>query len=252
MHTNLHTLSARLHYAREHHTTLDAIPPEMVPANPEASFEIQHETMRLMHAQIGGWKVGGKTPTAPVVGAPLPLTGIYKTGAEISRKGFTPPALELEIAFRFNRSFEPSSTPYDEALVMGSIGTMCPTIEILSSRLSKWPNENPMTQLADLQSHGALVVGESIPYQADYPFLSPALSFEFNGESVLKAPVKNPSGDPRRTLPWLVNHCAGRGITVTPDTIITTGSYTGVYLVEHLGLAIGKIPGFDPVTVKLL
>ena len=129
---------------------------------------------------------------------------------------------------------------------------MCATIEIVSSRLSQWPNEQPMTQLADLQSHGALIVGESIPYDADYDFLSPALSFEFNGESVIKAAVANPSGDPRRTLPWLVNHCASRGITVTPDMIVTTGSYTGVFIVNHLGLAIGKIPGFAPVTVKLL
>ncbi len=93
MHTNLHTLSARLHYAREHHMRLDSIPAEMVPTHPEAAFEVQHETMRLMHAQIGGWKAGGKTPTAPITGAPLPLSGIYKTGAELSRKGFTPLAL---------------------------------------------------------------------------------------------------------------------------------------------------------------
>lgn len=252
MHTNLHTLSARLHYARENHITLESIPTEMVPANNEAAFEAQHETLRLMHAQIGGWKVGGKTPTAPIVGAPLPATGIHKSGVELSRKGFSPAALELEVAFRFNRSFEPRSTPYDEALVMQSIGSMCATIEVVSSRYSKWPNENPLAQLADLQSHGALIVGDSIPYDENFPFLSPALSFEFNGENVIKAPVANPSGDPRRTLPWLVNHCAARGITVTTDTIITTGSYTGVFIANNLGLAIGKIPGLAPVTLKLL
>jgi len=252
MHTNLHTLSARLHHARENRTILESVPTEMVPANPEAAYEVQHETLRLLHAQIGGWKVGGKTPTAPIVGAPLPLLGLHKSGVELVRKDFTPLALELEIGFRFKRSFEPSNTPYDEALVLDSIGTMCATIEVVTSRYAKWPNENPMSQLADLQSHGALVVGEASPYQSDYPYLCPELSFEFNGESVLKGPVANPSGDPRRTLPWVVNHCASRGIPITSETIITTGSYTGVYLVNSIGLAIGKIPGLAPVTLKLL
>jgi 2-keto-4-pentenoate hydratase len=68
----------------------------------------------------------------------------------------------------------------------------------------------------------------------------------------VKATPSNPCGDPRRLLTWLVNHCTQHHrIAVTPDMIVTTGSYTGMFFPQHAGTARGQIDGLAPVSVTL-
>lgn len=221
--TDISTLSQRLTDARARHQTLDSLPPEQIPADADAAYAIQHEILRLSGAQIGGWKIGAKSDTGPIQGAPLPAVDVHDNGARLPREAFTPLALELEIAFRFGRRFEPSQQPYSEAEVLAGIGSIGTTIEIVASRYAAWPNVDKLAQLADLQNNGALLVGEFEPYREDFPFVAPSLSFSFEGRNVVLEAAANPAGDPRRLLTWLVNHCAlKRGLAVTPEMVITT------------------------------
>jgi 2-keto-4-pentenoate hydratase len=66
------------------------------------------------------------------------------------------------------------------------------------------------------------------------------------------ATAQNPAGDPRRLLPWLVNHQTQNGFTVTPEMVLTTGSYTGMYKTSGPGLAVGEIRGLPTVVVELI
>jgi 2-keto-4-pentenoate hydratase len=53
-------------------------------------------------------------------------------------------------------------------------------------------------------------------------------------------------------LTWLVNHSAvSRGIAVTPETIITTGSYTGMHFPQEPGVVRGELAGLPPVELEL-
>jgi 2-keto-4-pentenoate hydratase len=124
---------------------------------------------------------------------------------------------------------------------------MATTIEAVSSRFAAWPKVAPLLQLADLQNHGALCVGPAVPYDPTYPFEQPAARFDFNGSSVLVATPRNPAGDPRRLLPWLVNHVTSNGGTFGEDVWVTTGSYTGMYFPEAAGTAVGKFEGLPEI-----
>jgi 2-keto-4-pentenoate hydratase len=245
------SLSQRLADARRDHVTLDTLPPEQTPADASAAYAIQHEILSLNGAGIGGWKIGAKSADGPIQGAPLPDVDLHADGARLSREGFAPLGLELEIAFRFGRSFEPSSTPYSEDEVKTAIGSIGATIEIVASRYAAWPAVDKLAQLADLQNHGALIVGEFTPYREDFPFVAPSLRFSFDGHDVVEATPANPAGDPRRLLTWLVNHATSRGIVVTPETIVTAGSYTGMFFPRHAGTASGRIEGLPPVSLTL-
>jgi 2-keto-4-pentenoate hydratase len=245
------SLSQRLADARRDRATLDTLPPEQTPADASAAYAIQHEILSLNGAGIGGWKIGAKSADGPIQGAPLPDLDLHADGARLSREGFAPLGLELEIAFRFGRGFEPSATPYSEDEVRAAIGAIGATIEIVASRYAAWPNVDKLAQLADLQNHGALIVGEFIRYHEDFPFVAPSLSFSFDGQDVVEATPANPAGDPRRLLTWLVNHATSRGIAVTPETIVTAGSYTGMFFPRHAGTASGRIEGLPPVSVTL-
>jgi 2-keto-4-pentenoate hydratase len=245
------SLSQRLADARRDRLTLDTLPPEQIPADAAAAYAIQHEILRLNDARIGGWKIGAKSASGPIQGAPLPAVDLHADGARVSREGFAPLGLELEIAFRFGRRFEPSVTPYSEDEVTAGIGSIGATIEIVASRYAAWPDVDKLAQLADLQNHGALIVGEFTPYREDFPFVAPSLHFSFDGHDVVEAAPSNPAGDPRRLLTWLVNHASACGIAVTPEMVVTAGSYTGMFFPHKAGTAHGRIEGLAPVSVTL-
>jgi 2-keto-4-pentenoate hydratase len=244
-------LSRLLADARRNHATLDTLPPEHTPADSAAAYAIQHEILDACGARIAGWKIGAKSESGPIQGAPLPDLDLHADGARLPREVFAPLGLELEIAFRFGRRFNASTTPYSEAEVLASIGSIGATIEIVASRYAEWPAVDKLAQLADLQNHGALIVGEFTPYRADFPFAAPSLHFNFDGNDVVKATPANPAGDPRRLLTWLVNHATSRGIAVTPEMVVTAGSYTGMFFPQTAGTASGRIEGLAPVSLTL-
>lgn len=244
-------LSRLLADARRNRATLDSLHPEHTPADAAAAYAIQHEILDACGARIAGWKIGAKSDSGPIQGAPLPDLDSHPDGARLPREVFTPLGLELEIAFRFGRSFEPSATPYSEDEVRAGIGSIGAAIEIVSSRYAAWPSVDKLAQLADLQNHGALIVGEFAPYREDFPFVSPSLRFSFDGHDVVQAAPANPAGDPRRLLTWLVNHATSRGIAVTPATVVTTGSYTGMFFPKNAGTASGRIEELAPVSLTL-
>ncbi|WP_322102181.1 2-keto-4-pentenoate hydratase [Paraburkholderia sp. J41] len=227
--------------------TLQTVPAQWVPADAQSAFAVQHELLARQGWRIGGWKVGAKSADGPIQGAPLPEPACRRSGARFPRAAYAPLGLELEIAFRFGRTFAPRDEPYDAAEVLASIESMAAAIEIVASRFADWPRIDKFAQLADLQNHGALVAGEFVPYRADFPFVAPHARFRFGAEDIAKD-IANPAGDPRRLLPWLVDHCTrARRVAITPETIVTTGSCTGMFFPARPGAARGEIDGLAPV-----
>lgn len=245
-------LARQLVTAQETRSPLVSLLPELVPVDAAAAFAVQQRTLALQNQAIGGWKVGAKSLTGPIQGAPLPGDRILEAGAVVRREDYPVLGLELEIAFRFGRVFEPSTEPYPEELVLASVASMLATIEIVSSRFERWPDVDKLCQLADLQNHGALACGEAVAYSAAFPFTTPSLTFVFDGADIVKSPVANPAGDPRRLLAWVVNHCTARGIAVDTDVIVTTGSYTGMHFASAPGTVVGEIRGLPPVSLTLV
>lgn len=233
--------------ARAHRAKLDTLPEGARPSNADEAYAAQDATLRALHADIGGWKVGAKTPDGPIQGAPLPADGVHPSGARLAMHAFGKAGLELEVAFRIGRRFEPHSGPYSDEDVFGAIESVHATIEVVASRFAAWPDVEKAWQLADLQNHGALIVGEGVPYDAAFPFVSPAMTFTLDGVPLFRGDPANPAGDPRRLLAWTVNHSVLRGLAVERGTVLTAGSYTGLGFPDAPGTAVGLIEGLPPV-----
>lgn len=233
--------------ARAHRAKLDALPEGARPSNADEAYAAQEATLRLLRADIGGWKVGAKSPDGPIQGAPLPADGIHRSGARLARQAFGKAGLELEVAFRLGRRFEPNSGPYSDEDVIGAIESVHAAIEVVASRFAAWPDVEKPWQLADLQNHGALIVGDGVPYDAAFPFVSPSMTFTLDGASLFQGDPANPAGDPRRLLAWTVNHSVSRGVAVERGTVLTTGTYTGLAFPDTAGTALGRIEGLPPV-----
>jgi 2-keto-4-pentenoate hydratase len=244
---------ARLLAAAQHSATpLANLDADLIPVDEAAAFAVQHQVLAWREQAIAGWKVGAKSPTGPILGAPLPAAGDFGGDAHVRRADFNQFGIELEIAFRFGRVFTPRTTPYSDGEVQDAVSTMMATIEVVTSRYAQWPAVDKLAQLADLQNHGALACGEAIPYRDDFDFKTPQLSFTLDGVDIVKAAVANPAGDPRRLLSWVVNHCSALGIAIGGETVITTGSYTGMHFTTRPGIAVGEIRGLPPVRLTIV
>jgi 2-keto-4-pentenoate hydratase len=227
------------------------VPANWIPVSFEAAFDVQERLLELRGGRPGGWKVGSGSADGPIQGAPLPADGCHASPATLRRADFSLIGLELEIAFRFGRSFAPSPRDYGTEEIMDAVVSFGATIELVASRLKGWPNVDKRLQLADLQNHGALVFGEQVPYTRDFPFLAPELRFGFNGNDIAPHRPANPAGDPRRMLAWAVNHCTTRGRWFDAGIIVTTGTYTGCHFALEPGTAEGKIDGLPAVRLSI-
>jgi 2-keto-4-pentenoate hydratase len=246
-------LAARLLALRRSGGVRAAADAALLPDDEAAARAVQAETLRLAGGGIGGWKVGAKGD-GPTSAAPLPAAGVLRSPATLPRDGAGPLlGLELEIAFRFGRGFPAIGRDWTADEVLDGVESVCAAIEAVASRLPGGPKAHPpRAALADLLSHGALAVGEAVPYDPAYPFAAPAsIAFDFDGADAIAGAPGNPAGDPRRLLLWLVNHCLARGLPFAAGTLVTTGSYTGLHLPAGPGTATGRIAGLPPVALTL-
>ncbi len=183
-------------------------------------------------------------------GAPLPADGIHRSRAHLSKNAFGKAGLELEVAFVLGRRFDADAGPVDEADVIAAIESVYASIEVVASRSAAWPDVDKLWQLADLQNHGALVLGDGVLYDEAFAFVEPSITFTLDGVSLFDSKPANPAGDPRRLLAWTVNHSVARGVTFERGTVITAGSYTGLAMPDGTGRVLGDIAGLPPVEMR--
>ncbi len=229
-----------------------AISAELEPVNADAAYVIQREILFECRQNIAGWKVGAKSPHGPIQGAALPSDCVVPEPAYLTRSDYPVLGLELEIAFAFSRNFEPRAEAYSEAEIMESLSQMGAAIEIVSSRVAGWPDVSKLIQLADMQNHGALIVSDMVPYDAAFPFLKVQAEMHVDERIVFSGQGVNPADDPRRLLPWVVNHCSAQGISLIAGTPITTGSYIGMHFPEIAETVTANIGALPPVRLMLV
>jgi 2-keto-4-pentenoate hydratase len=237
--------------AYHHNRLIDRIANQAEPASADDAYAVQRELLTRGGHAAGGWKVGAKSAEGPAQGAPLPQKGILPSPATLARADYRPGGIELEIAFSFNRDFPATDAPYSDDEVLGSLAGMRAAVEIVASRFAEWPNVGKLLQLADLQNHGALIVGQMIDYDPDFPFVSPQARVSHAGKPVFNGPGANPAHDPRRLLPWLVNHCTSQGLSLPMGAVVTTGTYTGLYVPDCAGTLTAEIAGLPPIELFL-
>lgn len=244
-------LGVLLSDAYQHKAAPVTVPARLEPPDAQAAYLAQAAFLRRHELAIGGWKIGAKSEEGPIQGAPLPQRGLHANGAVLQRDDFPVCGLEVEIMFRFGRDFLPDAGAVSDDEVLASIAGIGTSIEIVSSRLSGWPDGPKLNQLADLQNHGALIVGEFVDFRDDVDFHSPQARLVFNGQDIFNGPGANPAGDPRRLLPWLVAHCRTQNIALPAGTVVTAGSYTGMVFPKEPGTVTGAIAGLPPVEFTL-
>ena len=239
------TLARRLAAAR--HGEAPVPHTQAAAADRTAAYSVQDATLATLGA-IGGWKVGAKSPDGQPACAPLPASGLFRSGATLAGPPWQLRGIEVEVALRLCKDIAPSSPDITIAQLQDAVGAVLPVNEVVETRLAGWRESGPLAQLADLQSHGALIVGEpSALHPADLDLRTVQAYLAFDGQPVASTYGANPAGDVWRLLGWLAWHCMQRGRPLRAGQVVTTGSCTGMLFAPPGAHVQGELDGIGRI-----
>ena len=175
------------------------------------------------------WKSGGGSRTGPITHAPLPPDGVRPSLTNLSDMHFNAPGVETEIALRLSRDVTPEqATLLRHEDVDAFIDAMAVSIEIVDSRWCEGQAAPALLKLADLQSHGALVLGDWVPYRPGHDWSAQRCETVVGNEPPIQRTGTHPLGEPAWLLPIWLKHLTRDGATVPAGTVVTTGSWIGI------------------------
>jgi len=201
------------------------LPPALKPQDRAAAYRIQHKVAASFPA-IGGWKVGAPGPDAPPICGALPAPGVAASPATLSSMTHTLRGIEAEVSFRMATDLPPRTTPYSRDEVIGAIAAAHPAIEVLESRFFNPDAVDPLTNLADTQSHGGFVYGAGLADWQHIDFSRETVE-QFVDDELQMSRTGNPVGDMLRLVVWLANEGAVWAGGLKAGQFVTCGSWTG-------------------------
>jgi 2-keto-4-pentenoate hydratase len=219
-------------------------------ADDNDAYAVQDATLQAIGA-VGGWKVGARSRSARPTCAPLPAIGLLPDGAHLKGPAWRLRGIESEVGFVLRTGLPPRPEPYGVDDVAAAIEAVLPVIEVVETRLDDWLGAGSRAQLADLLSHGALILGQRQAFDRAWFDLSSAEAvLRFDEQVVAHTVGEHPSQDVGRLLAWLANHCAARGTGLKAGQVITTGSCTGMLFASEGTQVQMAITGLAPLRVS--
>jgi 2-keto-4-pentenoate hydratase len=223
---------------------------DVTPPGREAAFAVQDATLAGLGA-VGGWKVGAKGPEAEPGCAPLPASGLIASGADLIGPPWRMRGIEVEVAVRLGKDLPAAGGIPDMRTIASAIEAVLPVIEVVETRLADWRGSDPLAQLADLQSHGALVLGAASSFDPGALDLRTVEAYlAFDGQPVAVTRGANPAADIWRLIGWLALHCAQRGQPLRAGQVVTTGSCTGMLFAPEGAHVQAQLAGIGTVELR--
>lgn len=225
-------VAAALVQAYRSREVADAAPLEAVLKSPEDAYAAQEQVAREL-AWFGAgvprhWKSGGPSRTAPLTHAPLPPANVRASPAQMQDIPFHLRLIEAEVALRLGRDVAPADaaalTP-ESALAL--VDGMAVSIEVVDSRWKQAREAGALLKLADLQSHGALALGEWKPFAAR-DWAQQTCVVHIGGAPAQSFRGTHSFGDPAWLLPVWLRHVTRHGATAPRGTVVTTGTWCGL------------------------
>lgn len=228
---------------------IDSLPATLVPTHLANAYQVQTETA-LALGPVGAWKVSPYPSGGEPMAAPIPASTVFADKALLDAESYPAPGIEAEIAVTLSRDLPMRETPYGMADISAAIGSVHLAIELLSSRFADPASLPALVAVADLQNNAAVILGESRS-AGDFPELGKqALSMSVDGAEVGRADDGSSSDTVLRSLTWLANHAAARGLALKKGNVIITGARIGALPLNGRSILVDS-EGFPPVSVTL-
>lgn len=201
------------------------------------------------------WKSGGPSKTEDILNTPLLDSGIFKSPAQLGSHPFTLRLIEIEIAFKTKYPLtaeQAASLTQEQGHAL--IDAFAVTIEVVDSRWTQGNDTPALLKLADMQSHGTLIIGQWLPYgeqEALRDWSKQRCTVKIGNQAALEFVGTHAMQDPRWVIPAWVRHATADGQTLPAGSIVTTGSWSGVPVAHAGDLVVGQFDGIGTVSVQL-
>ena len=201
-------------------------------------------------AHAAAWKAGGPSDKVEPTAAPIPAENVLRSPASIKGGAMRMIGVEAEVAFRMAKDLPPRSRAYSEKSVAAAVGEVIVAIELCDTRLADWKETSGLWKLADFQNNAALVAGSGTKDWQKIDFLKQEVEFRI-GARVARAKGAHSFGNPFRLLPWLVKHCARRGLGLHAGDVVTTGAWTGLEIAQPGDEVVAVFPGIGEAKLRI-
>jgi 2-keto-4-pentenoate hydratase len=196
------------------------------------------------------WKSGGPSREAVLTHAPLPVQGVWFSPAQAGHWHFHQRGIEVEIALRLARDTDASmARTLDASQAAELIDAMCVSIEVVDSRWREGLDAPPLAKLADLQSHGALVLGDWTAY-APRDWHLQTCRVDISGQTTVVRRGTHSLSDPAFVLPAWLRHVTRQGQRVVAGTVVTTGTWVGILAARAGDLVTAEFEGIGRASVR--
>ncbi len=205
--------------------------PAVTPPDTEAAYAVQERVARELGWFGDGparcWKSGGPSRHQPLTHAPLPPEGVWTSGHDARAWPFHWRGIEAEIALRLGGEVTPEQAQrLDPAAATALVDALCVSIEVVDSRWTEAREASALARLADLASHGALVLGEWQPF-APRDWAAQACSVRI-GAAEQRFVGTHSLADPAFVLPDWLRHATRGGRALPAGSVVTTGTWCGL------------------------
>ena len=198
------------------------------------------------------WKSGGPSREAVATHAPLPPAGVWASPAQAGAWPFNLRGIEAEVALRLREPVDARlAAALDLASARALVDAMCVSIEIVDSRWAEGLQAPALAKLADLQSHGALVLGDWVPFDAARDWSAQSCQVRIGAQPVHQFTGTHSMADPAFVLPAWLRHATRDGAVVAAGTVVTTGTWCGLLMADAGDRVEVVFDGIGSATVQL-
>lgn len=244
---------AALQQARQTGQPADANALEHTLANAQQAYAVQEELGQLLQWFDGApsyWKSGGPARNQPLTHAPLPTAGVWTSPARLGDWPVHALGIEAEIALRLAEDIDPEQArQLDYADALDLIDAMAVSIELVDFRWQQQNEAGVWLKLADLQSHGALVLGDWQPF-APRDWEAQRCQVQI-GDQRLAVQGSHSLGDPAYLLGTWLRHASSQYGIVPAGTVVTTGSWIGMQWAKPGDLVRAEFDGIGQAQIQL-
>ena len=227
--TDIDIAVARLVQARQQHRPQPAPPLTDAAAAYAAQDQVARELGWFGNAPPRHWKSGGASREAAIFHAPLPPAGVWSSPAQAGSWRFERRGIVAEVALRLREPVDAArAESLDLAGAQSLIDAMCVSIEIVDSRWADGPRASALAQLADSLSHGALVLGSWVEFDARRDWSNQVCSVRIGEQPVRLYRGTHPMADPTFVVPAWLRHATRNGAVLPAGSVVTTGSWCGL------------------------
>jgi 2-keto-4-pentenoate hydratase len=242
-------LTDMLHQALASGRPIEDVPEALVPSDAAGAYRVQSE----LAAKIGpaiGWKVGRRSSDGPITRAPLFESRRSPSGTSFPSDAFRLWRIEAELIFRIARDLGPGRS-YTREDIEAAIDQVSAAFEIVDSRLAAWPDAPPLLQLADLQAHGAMVIGSgTVPLGGGETYEAIPVRMSVDGKVILEQRGGNAAGDLVDLIACLANDLSSAGLRLRAGDLVTTGTFNGMYPLESGHTVTAAFEGVGEVSLR--